>query len=181
MREEKFYVVKEKDTLFQIAKQFGISIKQLMELNHLSSTLLQVGQILLLQKPASYEKKLESYDTFLETNKGIGLLKVQALIGNTYFPIQNVQIEISKQFSSGKQIFFSGFTQENGQIDSIYLPAPIHREDYLNGASFYQIQATHPNYQDTLIEEVAIYDGIKSLQKIEMIPHGYSLLKGRKQ
>ena len=49
--------------------------------------------------------------------------------------------------------------------------------NYLNGAAIYKIIASHPNYQDVEIEEVYIYDGIKSIQKIEMVPTSYILGK----
>ena len=49
--------------------------------------------------------------------------------------------------------------------------------DYLNGAAIYKIIASHHNYQDVEIEEVYIYDGIKSFQKIEMVPTSYILGK----
>lgn len=49
--------------------------------------------------------------------------------------------------------------------------------DYLNEAAIYKIIASHPNYQDVEIEEVYIYDGIKSIQKIEMVPTSYILGK----
>ncbi len=177
---KKLYLVKPKDTLWKIAKQFHMSVKQLMELNGLTSTLLSVGQILLVQEQKEEKEKLEeSYQEFLARNQGTGTLKVQVYIGNTYFPIADAHIEIFKIFTSGKQTFFEGQTEQSGLIDSIPLPSPLKRSDYLNGASSYQIKATHPNYEDTFIEEVSIYDGIKSIQKIEMFPKGYSVLKGK--
>ena len=104
-------------------------------------------------------------------------MKVQTLIGTTYFPIPNVKIEIYKDFNGNSQLFFSGYTGDSGYIDGLVLPCPQRRTDYLNGAAIYKIVASHPNYQDVEIEEVYIYDGIKSIQKIEMVPTSYILGK----
>ena len=173
------YIVKPFDTLWKIANQFHTSVQQLMELNELSSTQLSVGQTLLIQKEEGEQKiSFENDEEFLKQNLGTGILKVQTRIGNTYLPIQHAKIEVYRYFGNQRKVFFQGYTGPDGFIDHIALPSPSRRKDYLNGASLYQIQATHPRFQDTNIEEVSIYDGIKSIQIIEMLPQQYISLKG---
>lgn len=173
------HTVKKGESLYSIAKQYQTTVKQLMELNGLNNTLIQVGEQLLISTSLNKEEESITYQMFQEENRGKGILKIQALIGDTYFPIANVKIEVSKTFQDGKQIFYSGYTEESGFIDSIVLPTPKKRKDYQNGAAIYQIDATHPAYQEKTIEEVFLYDGIKSIQKIELIPKSYS--KGKDQ
>ena len=172
------HTVQKGENLYIIAKKYNTTVKQLMELNHLHNTLIKIGQKLIISKKDLEENNIISYEEFLKNNIGVGTLKIQTLIGDTYFPIENVKIEIFKTFHGKKQIFFSGFTEKSGLIDAIELPAPLKREDYLNGVAIYQIEATHPSYQKVLIEEVYLYDGIKSIQKIEMMPLSYQSGKG---
>lgn len=178
MREDITHTVLKGENLYSISQKYQISVSQLMELNELKNTIILPGQILFISKNSSHDMKDEnSYQEFLQKNLGIGTLKIQTLIGNTYFPIQNAKIEVYKIFNHEKKVFYTGYTEESGLIDSISLPTPIRRTDYLNGASIYQIEATHPDYQTVTIQNVSIYDGVKSIQKIEMIPNDYPARK----
>ena len=42
------YTIKRGDTLYQIANKYGITVQELMKLNNLNSTLLTVGNTLLI-------------------------------------------------------------------------------------------------------------------------------------
>ena len=46
--ENVIYTVKKGDSLYQIANNFGVSVAEIMNLNNLTSTLLSVGQTLLI-------------------------------------------------------------------------------------------------------------------------------------
>ncbi len=174
MIEPKTHIVKRGESLYSIAKTYQTTVKHLMELNNLHNTILQIGQVLLISDldPIN-DQKINNYQDFLNKNLGIGILKIQTLIGNTFFPIENVLIEVYKEFNGLKKTFYSGKTEESGLIDNIKLPCPLKQIDYLNKAAIYQIKATHPNFQTVLIDEVSLYDGIKSIQKIEMLPNSY--------
>ncbi len=55
-RKENTYTVQKGDSLYQIAKKFNTSVRQIIEWNHLTNTLLTVGQVLIIAKE---EEKLE--------------------------------------------------------------------------------------------------------------------------
>ena len=124
------------------------------------------------------DETIENYDEFIKNNLGRGTLKIHTLIGNTFFPVQDVKVEVYKMFGDEKKTFFSGTTSDSGIIDDIILPTKSRRDDYLNGAATYQISVEHNNYDTIEIKDVYIYDGVKSIQKIEMTPIEYSKLKG---
>lgn len=171
MQNQEIHIVEKGQTLYSIAKQYQTTVKQLMELNQLHNTMIHVGQELKIkQSPSPSLKTQDNYQDFIKENLGIGTLKIHTIIGNTYIPIENVEIEVYQNFEGKKEIFFSGKTTENGQIDNIFLPCPPKRKDYQNQAATYQILATHPNFKSIIIENVYLYDGIKSIQKIEMLP-----------
>ena len=48
------YVVQPGDTLYSISRRFGISVNELIALNNLSSTVLSVGQNLIINETPSY-------------------------------------------------------------------------------------------------------------------------------
>ncbi len=171
------YTVKLGDTLYNIAKKFNTTVKQLMELNNLNNTLLNVGQILHISKIDEHDDKDETYEEFIKNNMGMGTLKIHTLIGNTFFPVQDVKVEVYKMFGDEKKVFYSGTTSDSGMIDDIILPTKSRRDDYLNGAATYQISVKSDNYDSEDIMDVYIYDGIKSIQKIEMTPIEYAKFK----
>ncbi len=51
-----FHTVKAGETLFALSKRYGTTLAKLKEVNHLSTTLIRVGQILLVQNFDSYLK-----------------------------------------------------------------------------------------------------------------------------
>lgn len=175
------HIVQLGENLYSIAKKYNTTVKQLMELNNLHNINLHVGQTLIIGSEISQVQKTELfYEDFLKHNQGLGLLKIKTFIGNTYLPISKVKIEVYKEFKDKKQIFFTGYTGESGLIDNISLPSPSKQANYQNGASTYQIEAKHPSYEDKTIDTVYIYDGIKSIQQIEMLPKKYTAGKGEK-
>lgn len=59
-KEEVYYIVKKGDTLFSIARKYGMSVEELKTLNHLRGNSLKIGQKLLV--------KVESTQGFIERN-----------------------------------------------------------------------------------------------------------------
>ena len=97
-----------------------------IDLNKLHNTILSVGQsIVISEKYIKEEKTSFDCQQFLKQNLGTGTLKVQTLIGTTYFPIQSVKIEIYMDFNEKSELFFSGYTGDSVYIDGIVLPCQI--------------------------------------------------------
>ncbi len=57
-----FYSVKEGDTLYAIAAAHGVSVREIMSLNNLNSSLIRPGDMLLLPTKNNYEKRLSRGD-----------------------------------------------------------------------------------------------------------------------
>ena len=74
-----FHVVKSGETLFGLAKKYGVSLNQLKEANNLETTLISVGQKL---KVNYFEKIVES-PSFYIVNKGDTLYSISKKNGTT--------------------------------------------------------------------------------------------------
>lgn len=116
-----------------------------------------------------------SYEEFLQQNPFTGRLKVQAFRGAQAYPVPHVQVTISRSFTGGDRVFFEGFTDQNGLIDGIELPAPP-RGDSLtaNGpvnTAVYDLVATHPSYI-TLRATPEVYEGVTAIQPLQMMLKG---------
>lgn len=113
----------------------------------------------------------EKYPDFTNSNSGVGTLKIQAFVADQAYPVENVDIEISKEINGDKVIFFTGKTNSSGIIDDIYLPAKPAKEDiesvedivYTN----YNLKATGPKTKTIREYEIAIFDGMKVIQSVK--------------
>lgn len=111
----------------------------------------------------------QSYAAFLEQNPAIGYLKIQASRARQAIPIPNLEIYVLQNFRDARVLFYHGFTDENGIIDSIALPAPpkaesLNPQDPEPGAT-YQVYATHPDFEPDLYE-AEIFEGITAILPI---------------
>ncbi len=91
------YIVQKGDSLYQIAKKFNTSIGNLIRLNHLTNTLLTIGQVLIISKE---EEKLEHIgsDICPETQQDI---ENKQPIYDTYTVKENENLySIAKKFNT---------------------------------------------------------------------------------
>lgn len=136
------------------------------------------------QMISTYEKAIptvasdpivDTYEQFIKDNPGLGTLKIQAFTAQQALPVENVHIVIKKDFQDQTQTFFDGFTDSSGIIDNVQLPAPkksLSEDENYRGLTYstYDIEATHPEYQKVNLDEVTIFDGVKSIQPINLTP-----------
>lgn len=113
-----------------------------------------------------------SYAQFLSENPYTGYLKVQAFRGEQAFPVPDVRVRISRDFTDGERTFFEGVTDQNGIIDGITLPAPSAENSLTpNGpvnTAVYTLTADHPSYRAIRIP-FAIYEGITAIQPLQLL------------
>lgn len=113
-----------------------------------------------------------TYAQFLSQNPYSGYLKVQAFRGEQAFPVPDVQIRVTRDFTDGERTFFDGVTDQNGIIDGITLPAPSAENSLTpNGpvnTAVYTLTAQHPNYRAVRIP-FAIYEGITAIQPLQLL------------
>lgn len=128
-----------------------------------------------MQSAQTSVEQTQDYLDFIKDNPKQGELKIQANTARQSLPVSNVLVEISKNFNGIKKLFYSLKTDQSGIIDGILLPAPDkeisqHPSTTIPYAS-YDILATHPNYTEKNYQDVQIYDGVKSIQPINLTPH----------
>lgn len=93
------YVVKQNDSLYMIAKKYGITVDELMNTNHLVSTMIYPNQILFIPKKSTYVTKSNDniqgiIDKYNLTLKDISGLKVM--------PNQDIPIRDNCQYYTVK-------------------------------------------------------------------------------
>lgn len=113
----------------------------------------------------------QKYPDFVKENTGVGLLKIQVFTANQAFPLEGVNIVISKVIDGDKVIFFTGVTDSSGIIDNINLPTKASKADVLSPEDIiytnYDVSAEYSKNNAVQDYTVAVFDDIKVIQPIK--------------
>ena len=110
------------------------------------------------------------YKNFININDGKGLLKIEASTANEAYPLEGVEITISKMLSGDKIIFYKGVTNSSGIIDGIVLPTRKINDEVEDVSDIvfttYDLVANYPKYNMSKLYDVSIFDDIKVIKPI---------------
>lgn len=111
---------------------------------------------------------------FQNRNRGEGNLKVQVFSGRQAFPIVNAQVVVTKEFDNGPYTFFDNLTDISGIVEGMSLKTPVSSEATESNNflpySTYTIRVTHPYFISTVYTNVPVFDGITSIQPVNLVP-----------
>ena len=113
----------------------------------------------------------ELYKSFINSNPGVGFLKIRAYAASQAVPISGLSVVISKNIGGNKVIFFEGVTNDSGVIERISLPVPKMSSDNLIVpiVSTYDINTTYEG--ESKLYKVNVYDDIYVVQNINVTPN----------
>lgn len=122
---------------------------------------------------ASYEV-YENYEDFIEKNGARGTLKVQVTAGQT-IPISNAKVDVSVVLKNGEQNLVTEYTDIDGIVDNISLPAPpvalsLNEENTAVPFSVYTVKISHPDYAPAEYKNAPIFESVKSIQPVTLVP-----------
>lgn len=122
---------------------------------------------------ASYEV-YENYEDFIEKNGARGTLKVQVTAGQT-IPISNAKVDVSVVLKNGEQNLVTEYTDIDGIVDNISLPAPpvalsLNEENTAVPFSVYTVKISHPDYAPAEYKNAPVFESVKSIQPVTLVP-----------
>ncbi len=166
------YTVQKGDTLYSIAQKYQTSVDQIMYLNHLSTSLLIVGQELTIRLPLKEENltsNYQSYEHFIEEHKGNGFLRVKTTLAQGMIPLNKIKIVVSKEINQKKFIFFEGETNESGLVNPIALPTLVRSKEDPTSTD-YLVEAVSEKYRSLGTYYAKMYDQVTTFLEMDMIP-----------
>lgn len=123
---------------------------------------------------ATQQRLLEAYDSFVSENSSTGQIKVQTFLAQQAYPLGDVNLIISKRFHDIEYVFYELQTNATGISDNITLPAPPRansQQPYQQDPfTTYLITAYKQGFISEEPYEIEIFEGIKAIQPIEMLP-----------
>ena len=118
----------------------------------------------------------QKYPDFVKENTGVGLLEIQVFTANQAFPLEGVNIVISRVIDGDKVIFFTGATDSSGIIDNINLPTKASKADVLSPEDIiytnYDVLAEYSKNNAVQDYTVTVFDDIKVIQPIKFATVG---------
>ncbi|MCQ2485711.1 MAG: hypothetical protein MJ168_10320 [Clostridia bacterium] len=114
-------------------------------------------------------------EDFEMRNGSQGMLRVQVFAADRSFPVSGARVTVEVPFLSGGRELFSGVTDADGIVDNITLPAPsknlsLDENNTSEPYALYNIRVTHPNYSTGEYNNVPVFDSIKSIQPVALVP-----------
>ena len=116
------------------------------------------------------------YEDFQKKNPSKGSMKVQVTAGGQSYPIINAVVRVRIPLRTGDREIFSGYTDINGIVDNIVLPAPDSSISFdeenstVPPFSVYEVTVTHPNFAKSEFFNVPVFADIKAIQPAQMVP-----------
>jgi hypothetical protein len=106
-----------------------------------------------------------------EDKSGIGYLRLRVFTAGGAFPVENAHAYVS---SSGGDAVYSLITDVGGLTRTVALPAVPRAQSLSPGSdkpySTYDIVITKDGYQTVEDINVPIFDGVTSIQPVELVP-----------
>ena len=116
----------------------------------------------------------EEYEQFQLENPASGTIKTQVFTAWGTYPVEQAQVDLYKVFPDGDYLISRQYTDRSGQVNPVTVPvyqrslseSPGDSTPYVS----YRIAVTHPGFADAVIEQVPVFEGVTSLQSVNLIP-----------
>lgn len=118
----------------------------------------------------------KNYEDFENKNPSKGSMRVQVTSGGRSFPIINAIVKVRIPLDTGDREIFSGYTDINGVVDNIVLPAPDssisldENNSTVPPFAVYEVTVTHPDFAKSEFFNVPVFANIKAIQPARMVP-----------
>lgn len=111
---------------------------------------------------------------FLAQNPNFGTLLFQVTGGQGAFPIGGAKIIITKSLTDSHALSITTATDESGKTEEFSLPAPNKGLSQAPGGkevfAVYDAVITAPGYQAATVRDIPIFDGVTTIQPVELSP-----------
>ena len=156
--ENNTYIVKAGDTLWSIARNFGVSVNDLKEKNNLSSNSLSINQILLIPTKESIIPESGNYYTVVA---GDNLYSISRRFGLTVDKLKRLNNLTSNTLSIGQRLLVSDISETPSDNNTYIVKA---------GDSLYKIANQYGVSVNELMQENNLSSTLLSIGQILTIP-----------
>lgn len=125
--------------------------------------------------PIPDERDYASLEEFTEVNSRRGTARFRTFTARGAFPVVGARIVISHEIGGKPYIFYTLTTDISGQTPEIMLPAPPKElsetpDSKVTPYAAYNAEITAEGYNDVLITNMPIFEGVLSNQNVALVP-----------
>ncbi len=121
------------------------------------------------------EQEYSSLQEYTDVNDRRGTLQFRTYTARGALPVEGVRIVVSKTIGGQKHVFYSLLTDNSGLTQVISLPAPPKElseapDSPIQPYALYDAEITAAGYNDVIIRELPVFEGVLSVQRVPMVP-----------
>ncbi len=121
------------------------------------------------------EQEYGSLQEYTDINDRRGSLRFRTYTARAALPVAGARVVISKNIGGKKHVFYSLTTDSSGLTQVMSLPAPPKElsetpDSSVQPYALYNAEVSAAGYNDVLISDIPVFEGVLSLQKVAMVP-----------
>lgn len=178
MRELEKMIEKYRQELVEFSKQSSTADEEVLKSDE-NNVVPAMANVLPFVSNAGATEETEFYknfEDFQNKNPSKGIMRVQVTSGGRSYPIINAIVKVSVPLETGDREIFSGYTDINGVVDNIVLPAPDssysldEQNTTVEPFAVYEVTVTHPDFAKSEFFNVPVFANIKAIQPARLVP-----------
>lgn len=126
-------------------------------------------------EPSNFpEAVFSSYEDFIKQNPGKGTIVFRVYTGRQAVPLENAECVIYTTIDGSKYEIARLQTNSSGQTPVQELPAPDkelsqHSDNKIQAFALYDAKVTKKGFSQVILEDIPVFDGVQSVQRVFMI------------
>ncbi len=121
------------------------------------------------------ERNYSSLQEYTDLNERRGSLRFRTYTARAALPVAGARVVVSKDIGGRKHVFYSLTTDSSGLTQVMSLPAPPKElsetpDSSVQPYALYNAEVSAVGYNDVLIRDIPVFEGVLSLQKVAMVP-----------
>ncbi len=178
MRELEKMIEKYRQELVEFSKQKPIADEEIFKAEEENVAPVMANALPFVSNAGANEETefYKNFEDFQNKNPSKGSMRVQVSSGGRSYPIINAVVKVSVPLETGDREIYSGYTDINGVVDNIVLPAPDtsysldEQNTTVEPYAVYEVTVTHPDFAKSEFFNVPVFANIKAIQPARLVP-----------
>lgn len=116
-----------------------------------------------------------TYEEFEAANTGGGGLSFMVSTASEALPVEGASVKVSTRIDSAPHEMFGAVTNESGETEARTLPAPSSslsqdEDNDVQPFALYDAEVSKDGFSRVILRDIPVFDGVRSIQRVALIP-----------